>query len=270
MEKFLGLPDLASAHGAALDHVIVLVHWLMLVLFVAWFAFFLFLLVRFRRGRNPKASHDGLQTHATSWLEGGVALAEAVLLIGFSIPLWSQRVDAFPAEKDATVVEVVAEQFAWNIHYPGPDGLFGQRKVELVDPQTNPLGLDADDPAGKDDITTINQLRLPVGKPVIVHLTSKDVIHSFMLNEMRIKQDAIPGVSIPLWFEPTVTTAEMRRRKGKDDYNFEIACAQLCGNSHASMRGFVTIETQEEFDAWIAEEVAKKAAQQEEGGGFWQ
>jgi len=269
MEKLLGLPELASKHGAALDHVNVLVHWLMLVLFVGWFGFFLFLLVRFRRGRNPTANYHGLKTHATSWLEGGVAVAEAVLLIGFSIPLWSQRVDAFPAEEDATVVEVVGEQFAWNVHYPGPDGAFGGRKVELVDAETNPLGLDSDDPAGKDDVTTINQLRLPVGKPAIIHLTSKDVIHSFMLNEMRIKQDAIPGVAIPLWFVPTETTAEARRKTGKDDYDFEIACAQLCGLGHYSMRGFLTIETPEEFDAWMAAEVAKKA-EQGEGGGFWQ
>ena len=269
MEKFLGLPDLASAHGARLDHLTGLVHLLMLVLFVGWFAFFVFLLVRFRRGRNPQASYDGLKTHATSWLEGGVALAEAILLIGFSIPLWSQRVDAFPAEKDATVVEVVGEQFAWNVHYPGPDGVFGRRRVDLVDAQSNPLGLDPDDPAGKDDVTTINQLHLPVNKPAIVHLTSKDVIHSFMLPEMRVKQDAIPGVETPLWFVPNVTTDDMRQRKGDDKYSFEIACAQLCGIGHASMHGYLTVDTPEEYAAWMSAEEAKKA-QQEENGGFWQ
>jgi cytochrome c oxidase subunit 2 len=108
-----------------------------------------------------------------------------------------------------------------------------------------------------------------VGKPAIVHLSSKDVIHSFMLNEMRIKQDAIPGVDIPVWFVPTVTTAEMRRKMGKEDYQYEIACAQLCGLGHYRMRGFLTVETPEEFDAWMAAEVAKKA-ELEEGGGFWQ
>lgn len=269
MEPILGLPELASAHGADLDHVNVLVHWLMAVIFVPWTAFFIFLLVRFRRGRNPKADYHGLKTNASSWLEGGVALAEAILLIGFSIPLWSQRVDAFPAEDEATVVQVVGEQFAWNVHYPGPDGVFGRRDVSLVDTETNPLGLDPDDPDGKDDVTTINQLHLPVDKPAIVHLSSKDVIHSFMLAEMRVKQDAIPGVSIPLWFVPTVTTAEMRERLGRDDYNYEIACAQLCGLGHYRMRGFLTIDTAEEFDAWMAAEVAKKA-ELEEGGGFWQ
>jgi len=213
MGSWLGLPEVASAHGAALDEINVLVHWLMLVLFVGWGAFFLYLLVRFRRGRNPRAEYGGIQTKAPKWLEGGVAVIEAILLLAFSIPLWSERVDAFPAEDEATVVRVVGEQFAWNVHYAGPDGVFGATRAELVDTETNPLGLDAGDPASADDVTTINNLYLPVDKPAIIRLSSKDVIHSFMLNEMRTKQDAIPGVVIPVHFEPTVTTAEMRENR---------------------------------------------------------
>jgi cytochrome c oxidase subunit 2 len=268
MHRFLGLPEVASAHGAAIDNLIVIVHWLMFVMFIGWGAFFLYLLVRFRRGRNPKASYDGLKTHASSWVEGAVALAEAVLLIAFSIPLWSERVDAFPSTEDgATVVRVVGEQFAWNVHYPGPDGLFGRTDVSLVDSETNPLGLDRKDPAAADDITTINQLHLPVGKPVIVHLSSKDVIHSFMLNEMRVKQDAVPGMVTPLWFVPTVTTAEIRQRMGQDDFNYEIACAQLCGLGHFRMRGFVTVETPEEHEAWL---VSQAPAARSAEDSFWQ
>lgn len=260
MGSWLGLPEVASAHGAALDEVNVLVHWLMLVLFVGWGAFFSYLLVRFRRGRNPNAVYGGLQTKAPKWMEGGVAAAEAVLLIAFSIPLWSDRVDAFPAEEESTVVRVVGQQFAWNVHYPGPDGVFGATRAELVDEQTNPLGLDDSDPAAADDVTTINHLYLPLGRPAIIHLSSKDVIHSFMLNEMRVKQDAVPGVTIPAWFEPTVTTAEMRDRRGDQQFDYEIACAQLCGLGHYRMRGFLHIVTQDEFDAWIGEQVAAKQA----------
>jgi cytochrome c oxidase subunit 2 len=267
MGSWLGLPEVASAHGAALDEVNVLVHWLMLVLFVGWSAFFLWLLVRFRRGRNPNAEYRGLQTKAPKWLEGGVAVVEAVLLLAFSIPLWSERVDAFPAEAEATVVRVVGQQFAWNVHYPGPDGVFGETRVELVNEETNPLGLDRSDPAAADDVTNQNNLYLPVDRPAIIHLSSKDVIHSLMLNEMRVKQDAIPGVSIPVHFEPVVTTTEMRQRRGDDAVDYEIACAQLCGLGHYRMRGFLHVVTQAEFDAWIAEQVAAR----QEGGadGFW-
>jgi cytochrome c oxidase subunit 2 len=234
---------------------------------VGWGLFFVYALLRFRKGRQPVADHAGVKSKASTWLEVGVAVAEAVLLVGFSIPLWSARVDAFPARSEAVEVRVVGEQFAWNVHYPGPDGRFGKTDRAKIDVQSNPLGLDRSDPAGKDDVTTVNQLHLPVGKPVIVHLSSKDVIHSFALQEMRVKQDAVPGLSIPLWFVPTVTTEEMRRRKGQPEWNYEISCAQLCGLGHYRMRGFVTVETAEAYDKWIADQVAQLSP---EGGDFWQ
>ena len=269
MDKFLGLPEIASAHGAGLDQVMVLVHVLMLVMFIGWSLLFVYMLWRFRASKNPKAQYEGTQSKASSYAEWAVIASEAVLLVGFSIPLWSERVDEFPSESEATVVRVVAEQFAWNVHYPGPDGVFGRTDPTLVDAITNPLGLDNEDPTAADDVTTINQLHLPVNKPAIVHLTSKDVIHSFMLNEFRVKQDAMPGMSIPLWFEPTVTTAEMRALRGNDDVNYEIACAQLCGIGHYRMRGFLTIHDQAGYDSWMENELALLAEQGDEDD-FWE
>ncbi len=99
-------------------------------------------------------------------------------------------------------------------------------------------------------------MHVPVDKATIVHLSSKDVIHSFNLPNMRIKQDAIPGISIPVWFVPNKTTAEIREETGNPDYVYEIACAQLCGNSHYSMRGFLTVHTEEEYQAWLDEEAS--------------
>jgi hypothetical protein len=118
-------------------------------------------------------------------------------------------VDKFPEEKNATVVRIVAEQFSWNVHYPGPDGKFGKTSIKLVD-SDNPLGIDRSDPDARDDITTINQFNLPVDKDVIIYLTSKDVIHSLNLPAYRVKQDAIPGMRIPVWFRPVKTTDEIR------------------------------------------------------------
>jgi cytochrome c oxidase subunit 2 len=261
------LPPVASAHGPQIDDSLVWVHWLMAVLFVGWMLFFLYCLWRFRRARNPLASHVGARSHASSWLEGAVAVAEGILLVGLSVPLWADRVAEFPPEKDAVVVRLVAEQFAWNIHYPGPDGVFGKTSIDKIDLQSNPLGLDRSDPAAKDDVTTVNQLRLPVGKPAIVHLSARDVIHSFNLPEMRIKQDAVPGLDIPVWWVPTVTTAAMRERLGKPEFVYEIACAQLCGIGHARMRGFVTIDEPADFQKWMDEQVAAAAS---ETGDFWE
>lgn len=258
------LPDAASTHAGDIDQLIYLVHYLMFALFIGWGIFFIYVLVRFRQGRNPKASYTGAKSKASKWLEVGVAVIEGVLLVGFSIPLWAQRVDRIPPESEATVVRVVAQQFAWNIWYPGADGVFGKQEISLVDEASNPIGLDRDDPAAADDITLINQLHVPVNKPAIIHISSKDVIHSFSLPQMRIKQDAVPGMRIPVWFVPTITTADMRKQKGDESYNYEIACAQLCGNSHYSMRGFLTVETPEEYAAWLEQEAARLKTTEED------
>ena len=201
------------------------------------------------------ANYTGVKSHTSNYFEIAVAVVEAVLLFGFAIPLWAARVDHVPSESEALVVQVTAEQFAWNVHYAGPDGVFGRTDIKLLDLQSNPLGLDRADPAAKDDVTTLNQLYLPVNKPIIVRLRSKDVIHSFGVPEFRVKQDAVPGLTIPIWFVPNVTTAEMRTRTGNPEFQYQIACAQLCGLGHVRMRGFVTVQTAEEFQKWMADEV---------------
>jgi len=241
--EWLGLPVAASAHAAEVDRIMVLVHWLMLVLFVGWGTFFAWVLVRFRSGRNPRASYQGARGRFASVVEGGVLAAEIALLAFFSVPFWSANVDAEPPHQNTVEVRVVAEQFSWNFHYPGADGQFGRTSITLVDPD-NPLGLDRRDAAAKDDITTINQLHLPVGRTAIIHLSSKDVIHSLGIPEMRVKQDAIPGVVQPVWFTPTMTG------------RWEIACSQLCGLAHYRMKAFYTIHTPEEYQAWLVEEAA--------------
>ena len=249
MLDWLGLPVQASTHAAELDQMTALVHWLMLVLFVGWGAFFLFVLVRFRRGANPTANYAGAKGKFAKSTEVLVAIIEIVLLVGYAIPAWATRVRQLPSENDAVIVRVVAEQFAWNVQYPGRDGKFGRAEAKRVSAE-NPLGLDRTDPNGKDDIATINQLNLPVDRPVLVHLSSKDAIHSFGLNEMRIKQDAIPGMEIPVWFIPN--------RQG----DYEISCSQLCGLGHYRMRGFVKVQSQTDFEAWMVEQ-AKELTQEQ-------
>jgi cytochrome c oxidase subunit 2 len=241
MLKYLGMPVQASTHAAELDQMTVLVHWLMLVMFVGWGIFFVFVLFRFRSSAHPKASYTGAKGKISKGTEVAVAVIEVLLLVFYAIPAWAKRVKAFPAESEAVVVRVVGEQFSWNVHYPGPDRTFGRTDIKLVT-SDNPLGLDRADGAAKDDITTINQLNLPVDRPILVHLSSKDVIHSFGLFEMRVKQDAIPGMQIPVWFIPN--------RVG----NYEISCSQLCGLGHFRMRGFLTIQSQADYDKWFAEQ----------------
>ena len=256
LAKIFSLPIVASAHGQEIDMMIYLVHFLMLVLFVGWAIFFVTVLIRFNKKKNPKANYHGVQTHVSNYVEVGVAVIEIILLVGFSIPFWAKQVNAFPNRPDAMELRIVAEQFAWNVHYSGKDGIFGKTDLKFFDKQSNPLGLDPSDPNGKDDVSTINQLHLPIGRPVIIHLTSRDVMHSFSLPVMRVKQDIIPGMSIPTWFTPTKTG------------EFEIACAQLCGLGHYRMKGFLTIHSEEDFKAWLE----KQAPSVSEGGeedNFW-
>jgi cytochrome c oxidase subunit 2 len=247
MEKLLGLPPVASEQAVHVDKLIIYVHYLMIALFIGWLAYFVFVLIRFRRSRNPRADHHGVKSHASTWVEGAVALVEGVLLIGVAIPLWAKAVDQFPKESESTVVQVVAQQFAWNVRYPGKDGVFGKQDMHWVTAD-NSFGVDPSDPKGKDDVQTLNEMHVPLVKlpngefkPVIVYISSKDVVHSFKVIAMRVEQDAIPGMRIPMWFRPT--------KEGR----YQINCAQLCGNGHYSMSsGFLTVESQAAFDKWLA------------------
>lgn len=247
MEKLLGLPPLASEHGRQVDNLIIYMHWLMIALFIGWLAYFAYALIRFRRKNNPRADYIGVKNHASSYIEALVALVELALLFGLAIPFWARATDKFPKESEATVIQVVAQQFAWNARYPGKDGVFGKQDMHLVT-EDNKFGVDPADPAGKDDVQTLNDLHVPLVKnpdgnyrPVIVYVSSKDVVHSFKVIAMRVCQDAIPGMRIPTWFRPT--------QEGR----FQINCAQLCGNGHSSMaQGFITVESQADYDKWLA------------------
>jgi cytochrome c oxidase subunit 2 len=240
INQFLGQPPNASEHGFQIDHILEFSHWFMGALFVGWSAFFIYVLLRFRRSRHPVANHVGVKSGISTHLEFAVVLIEAVLLVGFAVPLWAKRVNQFPESKDAILVHATGQQFNWNFHLPGPDGQFGRRDANLVS-NTNPLGVDPNDPASKDDIVVLGELHVPVNRPVIIELSSKDVIHNFALPNMRIAQDAIPGQLIPMWFTPIKTGT------------YEVICGQLCGLGHYSMKGSVVVDNPEEYQAWLKE-----------------
>src|ERR1700737_3929279 len=240
INEFLGMPPNASEHGYQIDHIIEFSHWFMGALFIGWSAYFAFVLIRFRKRRHPKADYQGIKSGISTHLEFSVVLIEAVLLIGFAIPLWAKRVNQFPEAKDAILVHAVGQQFNWSFHLPGPDGEFGHRDIHLVT-NSNPLGLDPNDPASKDDIVTLGELHVPINRPVIIELSSKDVIHNFALVHMRIAQDAIPGSLIPMWFK-TIKTG-----------TYEIICGQLCGLGHYGMKGTLVVDEPAEYQAWLKE-----------------
>jgi cytochrome c oxidase subunit 2 len=246
--NLLGMPVLSSQNGRAVDELIVYIHWLMIALFVGWLAYFLYCVWRFRASRNAQADHVGARSHASTWIELVVAGVEAVLLVMFAIPMWSRAADVTKfSEADkaqATQIQIMAQQFGWNARYAGKDGEFGKQSMNLIK-DGNLFGVDPADPKGKDDVQVYNDIHVPVGKPVICYVGSKDVIHSFKIIAMRVTQDAIPGLRIPTWFKPVT------------EGRYQINCAQLCGVGHTSMSGgFVTVESQEQYDAWMAKNQA--------------
>jgi cytochrome c oxidase subunit II len=170
-----------------------------------------------------------------------------VLLIGLAVPLWAKFADDFPPESEATSVRIVASQFQWQGVYPGRDGQFGDQAFSLVN-TTNQFGWDYSDPRTHDNFfSPMNVITVPEGKPVIAHITSKDVIHSFKVNPLRITQDAIPGMSIPIWFKPTTNGV------------FLITCAQLCGNSHYFMKGEFHVVKKEKWEEFLTAQTATGA-----------
>ena len=236
-------PTLASEHGASIDGLF------MAVLIVSGIAF---VVVQGLLGYFVARYGENGRERAAYWHDN--PKAEAILLIGTAVILtvlvfMGQRVWAamyfVDAPADALTIQVTGEQFAWNFHYAGADGAFGRTDVSLIT-ATNTIGLDRNDPPAKDDVLAINEMHFPVGRAVRVRLRSKDVIHSFFLPNLRIKQDAVPGMAIEVWFTPNLAG------------NYEIACAELCGLGHYRMKGALTVDdSQESFDRWLQQKFAE-------------
>jgi len=238
------MPAAASGHASALDGVLLSVHAHMLLIFVLWLAVFGFALIRFRSGANPTARQEGVRGLWPAIAIGLIIVGDVVILVTQALPAWAARNEPPPRGVESIEIHVTAEQFAWNIHYPGPDGTFGRTRQDLIS-ASNPVGIDRDDPAAKDDIGLLNVLMLPVNRTAVIQLTSRDMIHSFTLNEMRVKQDAAPGMTARVWFTPVATG------------DWEIACSQLCGPGHYRMRGEYHVVDQAAWNKWQMDELAR-------------
>ena len=235
------MPQAASGHAGMLDAVLLSVHAHMLLIFVAWLALFAIALIKFRKGAHPEPREQGMKGTFAAVAIGLVIVGDVVILVTLALPAWAARNEPPPPGVQPVEIRITAEQFAWNIHYPGPDGAFGRVDQRFVG-ATNPVGIDRDDPAAADDIGVQNVLMLPVYRTVVVQLTSRDVIHSFTLNEMRVKQDATPGMTSRLWFTPIAIG------------DWEIACSQLCGLGHYRMRGEYHVVEPAVWEKWLADQ----------------
>jgi len=172
------------------------------------------------------------------------------ILVGFGLFYWFKITGDAP--KESQVVEITGKQFNWMMRYPGKDNVLGRKNYRLTDASNgNALGVDWEDGASHDDIEA-TEMHLVVGKPVQLVINAQDVIHDMGLVHFRLKMDAVPGIPTTLWFTPKYTTAQMKKITGNKDFVYEISCDQMCGSGHYSMRGVIIVETQEEYDAWMA------------------
>ena len=257
--KAFSFPEVVSQDGGEIDGLIIAVHLLMLVLFVGWIIYYFVALWKFRATNNPKADYKGVKTKTiTNSIEGAVIVAELALVV-LAIYYWNFYVNKPSDFSEASVVRVTAEQFAWNARYPGADGKLGTQSKTLVS-AANPFGIDkSPDPNTgesywEDDVEVLkSDIVVPMiknedgtHKSVTIDLTSTDVIHCFKVLPLRVCQDVIPGMRIPIHFRPT--------KVGR----YQITCAQLCGDGHARMKGAVKVVDEAAWNEWYKAEVEKK------------
>ena len=246
--KILGEP--ASDHGVLVDRMLYITLAITFIVFVItqvalfWFSY------KYQESDKRKAFFYP-HNNKLELIWTAIPAITLTILVGFGIFYWFKITGDAP--KDAMQVEVVGKQFGWEFRYPGKDGILGKKYFKNVSPENNnPAGQLWDDPANYDDVFVEQEMHLVVNKPVKLVIGAKDVIHDVGLAHFRMKMDAVPGTPTTMWFTPKYTTKEMKEKTDNPDFVYEISCDQMCGKGHWSMRGTIVVETQEEFDAWLA------------------
>ena len=249
-EKLKGkiLGEAASDHGVLIDRMMYITIALTGIVFVItqvalfWFPF------KYQESDKRKAYYYP-HNNKLELIWTVIPAIALTVLVGFGLFYWFKITGEAP--KDAMVVEVTGKQFGWEFRYPGKDGILGKKYYKNIN-SNNPAGQIWDDAANHDDVWMEQEMHLVVNKPVKLVINSKDVIHDVGLVHFRMKMDAVPGTPTTMWFTPRFTTKQMIEKTGKANFVYELSCDQMCGKGHTGMRGVVVVETQEEFDAWLA------------------
>jgi cytochrome c oxidase subunit 2 len=244
--KILGAP--ASDHGVLIDRMLWITTAITFFVFVLtqvalfWFAY------KYQHSENRKAYYYP-HNNKLEVIWTVIPAIALTVLVGFGIFYWFKITGDAPA--NAMEVEVTGSQFKWEFRYPGKDKVFGKKYYKNINGD-NPLGQIWEDGANRDDIYSTEPMHLVVNKPVRLVINAKDVIHDVGLAHFRMKMDAVPGTPTTMWFTPTKTTKDMIKETGQADFVYEISCDQMCGRGHTNMRGEIIVQTQEEYDVWMA------------------
>jgi cytochrome c oxidase subunit 2 len=262
-------PEAVTDHGQNVDRMIWMLHVLMGILFVGWGAYYIICLMKFRQSVHPKADYAGVTDKTWSTLaEYGVIVIEVILLVSFSIPLWVSWQDGMKVAKikeDGIEIHVLAKQFDWNARYAGSDREFAPQFIEKANKATNPFGLDPED-STIDDVIVLGAnskekaIVVPWGESVVIKVTSMDVIHSFKVLPLRALTDAIPGLQLPVYFRINEDLLPKDEKGNPKEAVYLITCAQLCGEGHGYMSGYLKVVSPEKYKDWIAEQSASALA----------
>ncbi len=265
------LPVSASEHGSSID---TLMDWNLVVVNIVFVAvnFLLFTFAyRFIREKREKAEYFAHSNKLEIIWTVIPSIFLAVIII-YGISIWNKVQN--PSEetlKDAVVLELYARQFDWTIRYAGADGILGKANVRFIQ-GANTVGIDPNDPNGKDDILVSGDFYLPVNKTVRMQIRSQDVIHSAYMPHFRSQMNAVPGMNTYITFKPTITTEEMRKdeqvirkfqninklreARGEDavEFDYTLLCNKICGGSHWNMKRTIIVDTEDKFNAWIKDQ----------------
>jgi len=280
MTDWFKSPPAITEHGWNVDRMMVFVHVLMGILFVGWSIYFLGCLLKFRQSAHPKADNVGPSKLWTTLAEYGVIVVEVVLILSFAVPLWNDMMNdktIADIKKDAASdkgleIHILAKQFDWNARYAGIDNKFEAQNINFANKVDNPFGLDQSD-AENDDVTVLsardkdNTIMVPVDTPVALKITSMDVIHSFKVLPLRVCKDAIPGLQLPIHFKANVNylgLTDNEKKTGDWEGIYPITCAQLCGDGHGYMIGYLKVLPKDKFKVWLKEESEKQRAKRGE------
>jgi len=239
------LPEASSIHGVRTDRLFWMTMGILVFAFLVTNVFLFVFAYRYQYKEGNKA-YFYPENHKLEVVWTVIPAIVMSILVFFGWTEWSAITK--PEPKDSEVIEVMAQQFSWQVRYPGPDGKLGSHSFKLID-ATNTFGLDFSDDASLDDFTP-PELHLPKGKPVLLKIRARDVLHSVFLPHFRVKMDAVPGMPTKFWFVPTKTTKEMREELGNANFNYELACTEICGRGHFAMRFVVVVDEPEEYEAW--------------------
>lgn len=238
----------ASEHGKLTDRLF----WITMAIIVFAFViisigmFWFTLKYSYKKDRKADFFADNHKLEIVWTVVPAIVLA---LLIFRGLRVWNDITS--PASKDAEVVELIAQQFAWTARYPGvKDKELGRQNFKMID-ATNEFGLDLTDKNSFDDFKAL-ELHLPKGKEILLKIRAKDVLHSVFLPHFRVKMDAVPGMQTHFKFVATKSTEDMRAETGNPNFNYELACTEICGKGHFSMRLLVVVEEPEAYEKWKA------------------